>query len=252
MVDLRKYLLLPRVALVLITVGLMSCGPRVKTVLVDRPNEPYALDPAKSIAVLGVSEPAPVGALKLGTLKIGDSGFSTSCGWERVLDEARGAASKAGGNLVKITSHDPPGFASSCHRISAEILRVDSGMIANVSKSRLVPVDTTWEYAMLYIYRPGGLGPLVSYNLHLGDSLICRVVNKSTFELKLNQEQSTTLWARTESRSEVPLDIRFGHTYYLRCTVGMGAFVGHPKLELVDPLTGKIEYEGVLNKRKKK
>jgi len=219
---------------------------------VDQPKEPYALDQSRSIAVLGVSEPVPEGAHKLGAVKIGDSGFSTSCGWERVLAEARGAASKAGGNVVKITSHDPPGFASSCHRITAEILRVDADMITHVSTSQMVPVDTTWKYAMLYVYRPRGLGPLVRYNLHLGDSLLCRVINKSTFEIKLNQEQSTTLWARTESRSEVPFDIRFGNAYYLRCTVGMGAFVGHPKLELVDPLTGQIEYAQVQSKRKKK
>lgn len=230
---------------------LFSCGPSVRAVMVEGAQVPYAIAPGRPIEVLGVAEPIPEGAIKLGTVKIGDTGFSTSCGWERVLAEAKNEARKAGGDLIKITAHEPPGFASSCHHISAVLLWADSTIMAGVAKRREATVDSTWDYAMLYVYRSGGVGPLVSYNLHLGDSMICRVKNKSTFEIKINQEMRTNLWARTEARSEVPLDVRFGHSYYLRCAVQMGAFVGQPFLELVDPVTGKFEYDAIVAGKKK-
>lgn len=92
----------------------------------------------------------------------------------------------------------------------------------------------------------------MSYNLHMGDSLLCRVKNKSTMAIKLDKEMRTMLWARTEGRSEVPINVHFGHSYYLRCTVDMGAFVGHPRLELVDAATGKLEYQAIVAAARRK
>lgn len=238
-----------RASLILV---LFSCGPRVKTTLIERADEPYALEATGTIGILGVADPIPAGAVVLGSVKVGDTGFSTDCGWERVLAEARLAARNAGGNVLKLTVHEPPGFASSCHRITASILRVDRTTLSGPGLSNEAAIDTTWDHAMLYVYRPGGLGALVSYNLHLGDSLICRVTNKSTFAIKIEREMRTTLWARTEARSEVAFDARFGHSYYLRCTVAMGAMVGHPFLELVDPSIGRLEYEAVSSKRRRR
>lgn len=129
--------------------ALHGCGPSVRTVLADPKEQPYVLDPSRPIEVLGVAEPTPEGAVTVGTVKIGDTGFSTSCGWERVLSEARNEARKAGGDLLKLTSHVPPNFGSSCHRITALILRADPAVMAALALRKEAVVDTTWDHAML-------------------------------------------------------------------------------------------------------
>lgn len=59
-----------------------------------------------------------------------------------------------------------------------------------------------------------------------------------------------TLWAKTESKVEVPVDFEYGREYYLRCGVKMGAFVGRPTLELVDHTTGKLEFTTIKERKK--
>ncbi len=69
-----------------------------------------------------------------------------------------------------------------------------------------------------------------------------RAINNSGIEIKVTQKGLNTIWAKTEAKTELPIDVEFGREYYLRCTVGMGLMVGRPKLELVNNRTGKAEF----------
>ena len=99
------------------------------------------------------------------------------------------------------------------------------------------------DCVLLHLYRPGSMmGMAISYDLHLDDEVVFRVKNKSKTTLKITSEGLKTLWAKTEARTELPVDIKLGHEYYIRCGLGMGAFVGRPKLEIVDNEKGKNEF----------
>jgi hypothetical protein len=132
---------------------LNACSPKISTSI----NKNYAvLDYREDVRVFGMEETEPDDAELLGTVKIGDSGLSTNCGLEVVIDKAKTEARKIGGNAIKITKHTPPSIlGSSCHQITADILKVDKD------------------------------GP-------------------------------NTLWARTESKTEIPIDIRSDNKYYPR------------------------------------
>lgn len=100
-----------------------SCNPRITTI-VSRPLEP--INYKEEILVFGLNEAVPQGSLEIGIVKIDDTGFTTNCGWEEVIEYAKMEARKAGGNALKITDHIPPNiFVSTCHRITAKILWVD-------------------------------------------------------------------------------------------------------------------------------
>jgi hypothetical protein len=100
-----------------------ACSPKVSKTIINS----YApLDYKEDVLVLGLHTPVPEGAEKIGTVKIGDTGFTMVCGWNTVIDKAKMEARKAGGNAIKITQHKTPDIISSCHRITADILRVDS------------------------------------------------------------------------------------------------------------------------------
>jgi S-adenosylmethionine hydrolase len=112
------------------------------------------------------------------------------------------------------------------------------------------------KYALLYVYRPGNfVGAIMSYNLKMTntlftDSIIGKVKNNSKFIVKLYQEGKTELWAKTESKKSVFINVKFGQKYYLKCGITMGIFVGRPNLNLIYPEQGVLDYENVEGRKK--
>jgi hypothetical protein len=227
-------------------ISLSACAPKISTTL----SKSYpALDYREDVWVFGVEDPVPDSSEILGAIKVGDSGFSTHCGWEDIIEKAKMEARAAGGNSIKIVKHTLPNIWSTCHRITANILKVkntDNFKMQEAADSALINAD----YALLHVYRYGGTGALISYDLHLGDTLIGRVSSNWKKTIKITKDGLSTLWARTEAKAELPIDIQFGREYYVRCRVVMGAFVGRPKLELVNSQTGKMEFQSVKTKNK--
>jgi hypothetical protein len=221
---------------------LSSCGPKISTTI----GKNYtSTDYREEIRVFGIEDSFPTSFEELGVVKIGDTGFSTNCGWELVIEKAKIEARKVGGNALKITEHTPPSFlGSSCHRITAKILKVEHFDNLPVN----APVDSTLinaDYAVMHFYRHSGVGAIINYDLHLGDTILCRGRNKWKKTIKIKKDGLNTIWAKTESKAELPINIKMGHEYYIRCSVTMGMFVGHPKLELVDSQTGRLEFESI-------
>jgi len=221
--------------------AVFACNPKVtKTLVKTYPPVDYR----QELIVIGLDENIPDNAEDIGSLKIGDSGFTTNCDYELVIEEAKAVARKAGGNAIKITEHLlPSAFGSSCHRIRAEILYISD--IESLEKREQVEgnIIPDADYAIINVYRYGGPGALVNYDLFLGNKLVCRVRNNFKTSVKVKIFGMNSLWAKTESKSEVPVTIEAGKQYYVRCGLKMGAFVGRPSLELVSYKIGKSEYE---------
>ncbi len=107
-----------------------------------------------------------------------------------------------------------------------------------------------WDYALLHIYRFGGAGALVGYDIHLGDEVICRAKNKWKTTIEIRKYGHNMIWATTESKIELPINIEMGREYYVRCGIKMGIAVGRPTLDLVDNTTGKFEFDSIVSKNK--
>lgn len=216
-----------------------SCNPKIST-NISKSYPP--LDYKQDIVVIGLDQSEPDNIEVLGQVKIGDTGFTTNCSYDIVIDKAKLEARKAGGNAIKIIEHNPPtAMGSTCHRITAKILKVENIENFTLKGEEEILLDT--DYAILNIYRYSGAGALVSYDLYLGDSVICRVKNNYKTTIHIKKDGLNSIWAKTEAKSEVPIDVKMGKEYYLRCGITMGAFVGRPKLELIDSKTGKLEFE---------
>jgi hypothetical protein len=233
-----------RVNFIIILLAAISCSPKVTT----RINKNYPpLNYKEEVRVYGLSDPVPASE-ELGVVKIVDNGFSANCGYDVVIEKAKLEARKIGGNAIKITDHRTPStFGSSCHQIAGKILKIENlETAANVGDEKtLGDVD----YAMLHVYRFGGMGAAVGYDLYLGDSVICRVKNNRKQSIKIYKDGRNMVWAKTESKSEVPVNIQFGKEYFIRCGIKMGAFVGRPTLQITDYSTGKAEFESIKSKK---
>ncbi len=227
-------------------IALQSCSPKIRT-NVSKTYQP--IDYKEDIRVFDLKDSVPACAEELGSVKIGDSGFTIDCGWEVVVDKAKLEARKVGGNAIKITEHRlPTALGSTCHRITATILKVSdiaSIPVAEIVDSSLIDAD----YALLHIYRTSAVGALINYDLHLGDSVLMRVSMKSKKTVKVEKFGYNTVWAKTESKTELPINIQKGHEYYIRCGISMGILVGRPSLELVGNSSGKYEFNAIARKK---
>lgn len=191
-------------------------------------------------------------AISKGKLRIKDGGFKTNCGYTQSMDEARTKARLSGANIIKFTQIKPPDAWSTCYRMNAELyyledltpMLTEQKAVADSAMRTLLP-DTA-SYALLCVYRPyAGLGVVVQYNLHVNDSMVCRVKNGSSYEVKIYSPGQAQLWARTEKRTEIMVDFQPGKAYFLRCSVGVGALVGRPVFEIMDDYNGVMEFKGV-------
>lgn len=60
----------------------------------------------------------------LGTVTIGDSGFSVKCGADYVLGLVQNEAAAVGANLINVTWESYPSIISSCYRVKAQLILV--------------------------------------------------------------------------------------------------------------------------------
>lgn len=106
--------------------------------------------------------------------------------------------------------------------------------------SAALPAGT--PYALLHFYRPNKMsGFLVGYAVHVGDSVRYRARNGSRGDVRYRGAGLVTVWAKTEAREEIAVEVRPGREYYVRCTIGVGAIVGRPRLEQVPVEQGRAE-----------
>lgn len=236
--------------LLLLLIVLKSCSPKIRTQLA---NNNYTPLPEKTkVFVIEMNEKIPEGSDFIGDLKIGDSGFSTDCGYTKVIDEAKKTAQNSGANLVYITEIKKPNFGSTCYRIKAKLFRnINADVIANFTKkmhlknqSRL-PANS--DYALVHFYRPKNyMGSLIGYKVRMNnDSIIGRVRNGEKFTHKITKFGRYEFWGVTESKTSVILNIAKGQEYFVRCGVNLGFVVGKPEMYLVENNLGISEYESL-------
>lgn len=247
-----KKLCLPLPGIVLL---LLSCGPSAK--ISSSANYP-PLPENTPVAVLNVNQQAPQDAAAVGTLKIGDTGFSMDCDYPTVIARAKREALAMGGNVVKITKHKQPNLASTCHRIWADIYlaRTDGTdahdpalALAFAPKFTIDSVLLAENCAVLHFYRSRNFqGSAISYNVRIGDEVVWRAANNRKEWIKVEASGVTEITAKTESEQQLVIDIQPGRRYYIKCGIGMGIMVGRPTFELVDEAVGRYEFDEIETK----
>jgi hypothetical protein len=108
------------VPLILMTLLFGGCASTIRTTSTSY----YPPSPNNEpIIVYGLNDAIPSNAKNIGTIKIGDSGFSADCGWNQVIEKAKRECRRIGGNGIKLVSVYEPDFSSTCYRITAYVIR---------------------------------------------------------------------------------------------------------------------------------
>lgn len=228
--------------LLFIVVAVAACSPKVRTKVVSQ-HQPLEFD--APVLLLYASDTVPENATHIGDVKVTDSGLSSDCGLDVVLNYAKYETRMAGGNVLKLYEHQPPNAMSSCHQVKGLIYKLDDPaefeQRYNAQHHTEIPADSA--YALFYVFRHSGKGDLIAYHVHLGDSAIFRATANSKEVLKIRKDGLNRLWAKTEVIEEIPIDVEFGQTYFLKCGLESGWLVGRPELEIVDEKTGYLMFD---------
>jgi len=97
------------------------------------------------------------------------------------------------------------------------------------------------EKGLVYIYRQAQFqGSAIAYTVKANGVAIGTLKNGG-YLTYLADLGPVIFSAKTEAKAEVTIDIKAGETYYIKGDIGMGFFVGHPKLSVVHKITGESE-----------
>ncbi len=224
-----------------------SCTPKVTTKL---DTKSYSqLDKDEEFYILKGTQEIPDGSEYIGSLKIGDSGFSTDCGYETVMKEAERAARNSGANILYLTEIISPNFGSSCYRIKAKLYRNLHPMNIKTINEQLAidnasQLPDNADYAVIYFYRPQSFyGSAIGYKIRKDDNeIIGRVRNGEKFEYKTSDFGEHEFYGQTESKSSVVINVERGQEYFIRCGIKTGVAVGSPQLTLINNSIGRMEF----------
>ncbi|RXG17650.1 hypothetical protein DSM03_102527 [Leeuwenhoekiella aestuarii] len=118
---------------VVITFGITGCSPKLAS-HVSNPLTTLTSD--EPVAFLDVEHELPDDLIKVGSLRFQDSGFSTDCSFNSLLNKARIEARKNGANIVKVTDTKKPDLWSSCYRLQIDLYRYN-GDVAKLKQYEL-------------------------------------------------------------------------------------------------------------------
>jgi hypothetical protein len=86
------------------------------------------------------------------------------------------------------------------------------------------------DKATVYVYRPTAFsGGAISYTVAVNGADISSLPSGGYFVYYAKPGENE-FSAKTEAKTSVTIDAKAGETYYVKGSVGMGVFVGHPHL----------------------
>ena len=86
--------------------------------------------------------------------------------------------------------------------------------------------------SVIYIYRPSALGAAIAYDVKHKDRVVVTTKAHGYYPY-VTDPGEVELFAQTESRASVTLDVKPNEVYYVKATISMGFLVGRPRLQIV-------------------
>ena len=98
---------------------LIGCSPKATMKLSSNTRD--AWDPKQGYEIIPLDESPTINGVFLGELYVGDSGLTTQCDYNTILDVLKEKAFASGANLIKIKKVKKPDFLSTCYRFTADL-----------------------------------------------------------------------------------------------------------------------------------
>ena len=106
--------------LILVIGVLIQCAPTVNYSAINT-SRPYKHS-NQPMFVYDVGQQIPANSVILGVISTSDTGFSTDCGYNAVIEHIKKKARTVGGDAISILRVQNPDWSSTCYRISAAVI----------------------------------------------------------------------------------------------------------------------------------
>lgn len=226
---------------ILLTILLISCKSKTNILNINNSKEKN-----QKVILYNLNDKIPTNSKKLGVIKFGQNFITPNLDYDTLIQNAKDEAINRNGNAIKILFYKPLNtlFNNTTYLIKIQILKIDIN--TNNANIELKDSIKLKNYALIHLYRYSG-GGLVNYKLHIGDSII-NVKSNFKRTIKIKEEGKYAIWTKTEKRSEINLSVHLGREYYVKCGAKLGILIARPKLELMDSIIGKKEYNFFISK----
>jgi hypothetical protein len=113
-----------------------GCAPKVVGSFKNK--NYHELDKSTIVNVFDINEEIPPNSEYIGDVKVGDSGFTLDCGYNKVMNTAKELARKSGANILKITQiKEPSPLGSTCYRMRGKIYRNLDSLDLNAANNKI-------------------------------------------------------------------------------------------------------------------
>lgn len=236
--------------LFLTSAAIIGCATTTSTKLTNKKHVFPPISADTPVYLLDETELVPYMSDIIGSVKIGETGFSTECTYEKAVEKIKNAARKAGANIIRIIEvEEPDGFTSDCYRMRGALYRnLDEANLVKVNDfrkqmNRSLLAEGS-DYAVVYFYRPRNTyGANVTYDIKTaGDSVIGEIKDGVKFAYKTKKFGIHSFFGKREVKSQIEINIEKGQEYYVRCAITTGIITGRPEISIVENFQGRSEY----------
>lgn len=130
------------IAWVLFAISFYSCSPKFGSAIQSKqpllPQDEYIL-------VLQREDVFVNDGIEVGTISVGDNGFSVNCTYNEVIGRLKEVARQNGANLIKIIEQKSPDAWNTCERIKAKIYKVPNFRVHEREIEWTATRRLTWE-----------------------------------------------------------------------------------------------------------
>ncbi|MFN3951959.1 MAG: hypothetical protein ACK4KT_06120 [Thermaurantimonas sp.] len=176
------------------------------------------LDFYEDVVIINDPSLIPDRRREVGTIKILKSDFHPSpCGWIERLTAATLEARKFGGNLILIdkVSGSINLMMNSCGEISGYVFNVDESVVNTLKRNRVNGgLKNKYDFARIVFIKPAFTS---NYSIYVNEDNLGLVKAGEIVEYKTKRKEPVVIWARTQRRAELILNVEPGYDYFILC-----------------------------------
>ncbi|GCD76981.1 hypothetical protein JCM31826_04630 [Thermaurantimonas aggregans] len=176
------------------------------------------LDFYEDVVILNDAERLPKQRTEVGTITIKKSDYhQVPCGWVERLTAATLEARKVGGNVIVLDkiSGNINLATNGCGEINGYIYNIEENLISQLKKYRVNGgLKNKYDFARVVFIKPSFA---TNYSIYVNEENLGLVKGGEIIEYKTKNKEPLIIWAKTESKTQLVLNVEPGYDYFIFC-----------------------------------
>lgn len=172
----------------------------------------------EDVVILNDANRLPNQRTEIGTITVKKSDYhNVPCGWVERLTAATLEARKVGGNVIVLDkiSGNINLSTNSCGELSGYVYNVDENQVTQLKKYRVNGgLKNKYDFARVVFIKPSFA---TNYSIYVNNENLGLVKGGEIVEYKTKNKEPLIIWAKTESKTQLVLNVEPGYDYFILC-----------------------------------